>query len=804
MEKVSISVRELVEFILRTGDLDSGFMSASRAQEGTKAHKKLQKSNEELFEKYNREVTLSFEASYEEFSIVIEGRADGIIEEKGDIIIEEIKSTQRDLSLIEEAYNELHWAQVKSYGYIYASKEGLDSIKLQLTYFDLTTEETKSFLKSFNIKELEEFFYGLVDSYYSWARDRYYWGIKRDQSIKGTDFPFESYRRGQRELAVAVYGTIKENKKLFAEAPTGIGKTISTIFPAVKAMGEGLINKIFYLTAKTITRTVGEEAFNRLRTKGLKMRVITLTAKDKICFNKEAACNGEQCEYAKGHYDRVNAAIMDLITNEESFTREIIEAYAKKHRVCPFEFSLDLALFSDAIICDYNYAFDPSAALKRFFDVSVVGKGKSKDSNKIPYALLIDEGHNLVDRAREMFSEELLKSKILEAKKLMKGRAQNLYKSLDKINSYMIDLRHQLEEEDKKSIVTTEPPEEIYILLRIFMKEAEEYLIKNRNTEGYEEILDLYFNFNSFLNIGELYGENYVTYVDSENKDIKLKLFCVDPSKNLKETMNKVRSTILFSATLNPMDYFKELLGHNAEDYNMRLPSPFNRENLKVNIADKISTKYIHRENSYEAIATYIRTFIKGRKGNYMVFFPSYAYMNRVHEDFVNSMSMDEKVDIILQDSSMTEENREEFLKTFDENNENTLVAFAVLGGVFSEGIDLTGDKLIGAIIVGVGLPQLCLERDIIKDYYNEKLNKGYEYSYMYPGMNKVLQAAGRVIRTEKDRGTLMLIDQRFINRDYESLFPREWFPYVKLRDQLQLQRELKEFWEPKQQTDKR
>ncbi|WP_040213639.1 ATP-dependent DNA helicase [Clostridium polynesiense] len=780
--EVNISVRNLVEFILREGSIDSKFMSSSRAQEGTKAHQKLQKINSTEFEKYSSEVYIKKRIQYESLNIVVEGRMDGIIEEDGKKIIEEIKSTNKELSYINEDYNLLHWAQAKCYAFMYADEQGLSEISVMLRYYSLTTEEVKSFIKQYKKEELSEFFYGILDKYYVWAENTLEWESIRDGSITKTPFPFPYYRSGQRELAVAAFGTIKEGKKLFVQAPTGIGKTISTIFPAVKAMGEGKVSRIFYLTAKTITRSVAEESFQKLKEKGLNLKVLTLTAKDKICFCKGESCSPEGCPYADGHFNRVNDAIFDIITNEDYFTREIIEKYAEKHRVCPFEFSLDIALWSDCIICDYNYAFDPRVYLKRFFLEGASGE---------KYAFLVDEAHNLVDRAREMFSSELIKSDFLKVKKLTKGKAPGLYKASNALNSYFIELRHICEDGGSSSFVQKEAPEDINKLLRILMRESEEYLTKNPSTEGYEEIMELFFKCNGFVNISELYDEHYVTYVDTSDREVKLKIFCLDPSKNLKEAMKRARGEIIFSATLTPLSYFQEILGGDEDDYRMRLPSPFPKENIEIMTAP-ISTRYKNRQDTYNIITDYIYSFVTVKKGNYMIFFPSYAYMKEVTERFKERFN---DIRSIIQTGDMSEADRELFLREFKEEPEETLVGFCVLGGIFSEGIDLTGDRLIGAVVVGVGLPQLGLERNIIKDYFDEEMRKGYQYSYMYPGMNKVLQAVGRLIRTERDKGAALLIDDRFTTTAYENLMPPEWLPYKLIRNREELRDNLKRFW---------
>lgn len=791
---IKISVRNLVEFVLRAGDLDMRFTGMSRALEGTMIHQKLQKSNKKTYgeenKEYMSEVFLSHSFEHEGFEFVLEGRADGIIVDKESIniedneniivraVIDEIKSTTRPLDIIEEDYNELHWAQAKCYGYIFALQNSLFSIGIQLTYYQVDTDEIKYLVKEFTAVELREYFYGLIDKYIVWAELTEKWTKIRNDSIKKIAFPFDSYRKGQRELAVAVYRTITEEKKIFVQAPTGIGKTISTIFPAVKAMAEGRTSKIFYLTAKTITRQVAEEAFTRMRQRNLQFKTITLTAKDKVCFNKGAGCNPEACEFARGHFDRVNFAIMDILEKEKDLSRDKVEEYSRKYNICPFEFSLDLTLWVDCVICDYNYVFDPRVYLKRFFL-----------DNGGDYAFLIDEAHNLVDRAREMFSAELSKKTFLDLKKVMKDKQPKISKALGKLNSYMLEMKKLCG--DNKSYIQKNEPEGIYPLLKKFVKESEEWLTKNEKSEGHEELLQLYFDTLAFIRISELYDERYVTYVE-DNGEVRIKLFCLDPSYLLGEAVKRGRSAVFFSATLAPINYFKEILGGSEEDYIMRLSSPFDRENLCLMVADRISTKYKDREKSYDDITEYIKAVIDKNPGNYLVFFPSYKYMTEVYNRFIDKYS---GMEVLLQGTSMSEEEREEFLNKFIPEVDKTLVGFAVLGGIFSEGIDLKGDRLVGAIIVGVGLPQICLERDIIKDYFQKKKRLGYEYSYMYPGMNKVLQAAGRVIRSDTDRGVVLLLDERFSSAQYQNIFPSEWFPNIKIRNSDEVAAELEGFW---------
>ncbi|NLY45454.1 MAG: ATP-dependent DNA helicase [Tissierella sp.] len=770
---IRISVRNLIEFVLRSGDIDNSFMSTSRALEGTLAHQKVQKS---YGNEYSPEVTLKHSFSYNDYSLEVEGRADGIFKLPEEIIIDEIKSTTKDLESIEEDFNHLHWAQAKCYAYIYALQNELTSIYIQLSYFHIESEELKIFKRNFSYVELEDFFIDLIDRYVKWASLTFDWAEVRDGTILDMGFPFDKYRRGQRELAVAAYKTIREGKNIFAQAPTGIGKTMSTLFPSIKSIGEGSISKIFYLTAKTITREIPIKSMEILMGKGLKAKTLVITAKDKICLNEEVKCNPRDCTYAKGHYDRVNDAIMDLFKNEDMISRDVVLKYADKHCVCPFEFSLDISLYADVVICDYNYVFDPQVYLKRFFD------GSSND-----YVFLIDEAHNLVDRSREMFSAEINKADFLDLKDLFKEKYPSIYKALNKCNNIMNNLKKEIR---KGNYYQKEEIADFYYPIKRIITLMEPWLIAEKDHEDYEKVMEFYFGLITFIKISDFYDEHYVTSIEVMDRDMIFKLYCVDSSYLLNQALNRAKSGIFFSATLTPLEYHMDLLGGNTDDYFIRLSSPFPRENLCLMIRDDISTRYKDRDMTYIDIVESIKGLSTFNTGNYFVFFPSYVYMRNVY-DILTERNPD--LNIIIQEGNMKESEREEFLNRFEEDDD--LIAFAVMGGIFSEGIDLVGEKLIGAVVVGVGLPQICFERDIIKDYFKEKQNLGFEYAYMYPGMNKILQSAGRVIRSEEDRGAILLIDDRFTTYRYKELFPKEWGHYKIVRSTNDLKKNLELFW---------
>ena len=775
---IRISVRSLVEFILREGDIDnrvSGSMEKDAMLLGGKIHRKIQSR---MGTNYTAEVPLKIQMPCDGFVLQIEGRADGVLKDDGKVLIDEIKGILRSLEHL-EAPVPVHLAQAKCYAYIYAVQNSLKCIDVQMTYCQMETEEIRRFCQEFEFQELQTWFQDLVTQYEKWAKFEIEWRNVRNDSIRQIEFPFP-YREGQRDLVASVYRTILRKKKLFIQAPTGVGKTMATVFPAVRAVGEGLGEKIFYLTAKTIMRTVAEQAFSLLKERGLLYKTITLTAKEKICFCEEAECNPDACPYAKGHFDRVNDAVFDLITHSGDWSREVLEEQAKKHMVCPFEMSLDVSNWADAVICDYNYAFDPQAHLKRFFSES--GKGE--------YLFLIDEAHNLVERGREMYSASLYKEDLLEVRKLVKAEDPKLAKGLSECNQQFLELKRECEHYQILKSVS-----HIALKLMNVLSKLEDYLEECKDAEKKKRVLDFYFAVRSFLNVHDIMDENYVIFSEMmEDGRFQIKLFCVNPAVNLQNYLEQGNSTIFFSATLLPVHYYKKLLSVKKDDYAVYAHSSFPQENKFLFIGTDVSTRYTRRgESTYQRFARYIAVMAEQKKGNYMAFFPSYRFLEEVHTCFLECV--DHEVDSICQVSYMDEEQREEFLEVFEREREKSLVAFCVMGGIFSEGIDLTEDKLIGAVIAGTGLPQVCTEREILKQYFNAADMDGFDYAYLYPGMNKVLQSAGRVIRTESDRGVILLLDDRFRAMRYREVFPREWQQY-QLGSVKNLEQEIRTFWE--------
>ena len=794
---VKISVRNLVEFILRSGDIDestSGMPDKDAMQLGSRLHRKIQGS---MGSEYRAEVPLKREFPCDDFLICVEGRADGIIEtgRQGEdaappeVTIDEIKGILRPLEYLSEPVP-VHLAQAKCYAYFYACDQDLEHIQVRMTYANLETEEMKYFLYDYSRDELEAWFAGVLEEYKKWARFERNWQQIRQEAIRQTEFPFP-YREGQKQLAQDVYRSIYREKILFVQAPTGVGKTLSCLFPAVKAIGEELSGKLFYLTARTITRMAAAQALDQLRGSGLRLKSVVLTAKEKICMCETPSCNPDDCPYARGHFDRINDAVFTLINEADVFDRTTITAAAERFRVCPFELSLDLSTWVDAVIGDYNYVFHPRARLKRFFGENVRGE----------YLFLIDEAHNLVDRGRDMFSADLYKEEFLALKKAVKGYSPALARALEKANRRFLELRRELEESAadgtdypgsrRDHVRVMEGPGTLPLTLMNLYGAMDEFLDEERKqafpASGRNEaagstlrsqVLDLYFRVGAFLDICDLLDDHYTVYSQMEGERFKVKLFCVNPSANLQACMDRARSCILFSATLLPVDYYKELLSSRTDCYAVYARSVFDPARLKVMTGSGVSVKYTRRtREEYERIAVYIANAISAREGNYMVFFPSYRMLGDVADCFREQLRREDlqQVELLCQEGRMREEEREAFLEKFQGGRSGTLVGFCVMGSIFGEGIDLRRDALIGAVVVGPGLPMVCPEQEILRRYYDQRGKDGFRYAYQCPGMNKVLQAAGRVIRTEEDTGMVLLLDERFLDPRYREMFPREW-----------------------------
>jgi len=769
---LELSVRELAEFVLQAGNLGGGgFTSPSRALAGTRLHQKIQKARPGS---YQKEVRLEKEIVSGEIHLLLRGRIDGLVFEDGKLWLEEIKTVQGGWPPEPSA---VHWGQAKIYAALYAETVAAAACTVQLTYIHLHSGEIQEFTEEHTPGGLQAFFGQVLASYLKWIQDWEEWVKVRNQSLEALAFPHGSYRRGQRELSVKIYNSIRTRRRLLANAPTGIGKTISALFPALKSMAQGQVTKIFYLTSRTPGRIAAENTMAGLRKQGLRIRTVSLTAKSKICFQAtETGCDPTTCPYAIGYYDRSQEAVRDLLATED-ISRFNVELVAQKHQVCPFELSLDAAVWADVIIGDYNYLFDPSVSLKRFFQ-----------EQPRPYAFIVDEAHHLAERCREMFSARLEEFVFAKVKTGRSAPAAACVRAARKVAR---ELGALAENGTAEPALLEELPEELQKAVLNFSRKTEAFFVENGMEAGDEDLLELYFQALTFLRTADELDEKYRIWKRGAADRVELVLDCVDPSSRIDRILSQGRSAIFISATLLPLDYFLKTLGARPEDNAVALDSPFDPENLGVYVADRISADYKNRSSSYAEVAAIIQATVTARQGNYLAFFPSYQYLQSVLAELEKLPAF---ARFLPQAQDMKEAEREAFLKEFQPRTDSSLLGLAVMGGIFGEAIDLTGNRLIGTIVVSVGLPQVGFERSLTQALFAGQGCPGFDYAYTFPGYNRVLQAVGRVIRTETDRGVAVLVDRRFSEYRYRKLMP-PWWRARRVSGSTELARELENFW---------
>ena len=762
---LTLPIRRLVEFLLRTGSIDSRFTGFDRALEGARLHRKLQRAAVKEYPDYQAEAALKQDYTCAGIAYTLEGRADGIFTDKdGTPTIDEIKTTTLPPEFITGEQSPEHWAQAQIYAAIYAHQQGLPAMRVRLVYYQVDEDLEFTFTHDYSADALDAIVTDLLTQYAPWAKRSAEWQRMSRASRQALPFPFASYRPGQRAMMNAVYKTCTEGGQLLCQAPTGIGKTMSVLFPALKAVGEG--GPIFYLTARGTTRAAAENALTLLRTADpdLKLRSVTLTAKDKICLQEHRECTPEACPYANGYYDRVKAALWDGL-DTHALTADALQALARKHKVCPFELGLDLSLWCDVVVGDYNYLFDPVVHLMRFFETAG------------DYLFLIDEAHNLPGRARNMHSASLCKSAFYDAKKRLGKGKSSLKNALTKVNNIFIEWRHRCEDvlgdsRFGRTYFEKSRAEDFDRALTKLCEPLEIWLDEHRDpSETHDALLQLYFDIRAWLRVADTFDNHFVLQISAVGSEVRAAMLCLDPSDFLAADFAKGRAAVLFSATLAPAGYYKDLCGL-PDARTVALRSPFDPSNMGLWCARQVSTRYKDRADSIAKVSDLLAVMAAAQPGHYLAFFPSYSYLQQVWEDFA-ARYPDQPT--LCQESAMGEGQRTEFLAQFLARDGKPLLGFAVLGGVFGEGVDLTGESLIGVAVVSPGLPQIGPRQEQLRDYFEETRGAGFDYAYRYPGMNKVLQAAGRVIRTPQDRGVVLLIDDRFLATDTRRLMPPHW-----------------------------
>ena len=777
---ITLSVHMLVDTLLRRGDIDNRVYNKDTMQLGSKIHASYQEAQGNS---YISEMFLRHSFERENAIVTLEGRADGIILTGKRPIIDEIKSTVMDLDAFYEEQKEWHLGQACCYALMYLLENGGEKAGVRLTYISQKDNKKKVRDWTFGIDELRERVEGLIDQFLGRLEAVYAHFEDRNQSVKRLAFPFESFRKGQREMAKYIYHTAKKGGFFFFEAPTGIGKTMSSLYPSIKAFSETKIDRIFFLTAKNSGKQSAEKAIDILTENGARLYSSTLSSKEAICLSKGSECNPSDCPFAKSYYEIYPSAREEAHKRYTHFGSAEIKELALEFKICPFEFQLDLSLDSDVIIADYNYFIDPFVKLERYF-------GDEADPSS--FFVIADEAHNIIERGRKSYSESISSSDLAVTKAALrkypnttiKTRITRLSKELDAL---------AMETNDESKALPSFPEE--------FLKCIERFMETKRNVQNDEKLPRLPEEVNELsrkcYRLSELIDGGYelLPYVSKKGNATSIGVLCLDPSSMLKESFSKVKGAIFLSGTLSPVDYFMEgILGEKDRPY-LLLPSPFPRENFKILLASNVSTRYKDREKTYGEVADYLVSFVSSKKGNYFIYFPSFAYLRNISP----LLNFGEETNVYMQKESMDPDEKEELLGHFTPNPNESNVALLVIGGSFGEGVDLPSDRLIGVAIVGLGLPQIAFDTEELKKHYDEKLSAGFDYAYRNPGINKVMQAVGRLIRSEKDVGIALLIDDRYLYHEYKDVFLKRWSNYEIVRKPSEIKEKVKAFYKERE-----
>ena len=776
-----ISAYELCSYVLRGGSVDNAMEYGNKAGCTVVSHR-LHESKPNIVDAY------TYSTVCEGYNLTVYTYPEGIRkEDNGVYTVEKVYTVPYSLDKIENGELDIAINTAICSSHIVMHQLGGNYVETRVVYFGEKHDEERTFGQRCYREEANVCFENLVEMLSPFVKiigDRH---TKCLPQLKSLHFPFKDVRESQREFILDTFRAIRTHKRLIVQAPTGTGKTMASVYPAIKSIGEGYADKVFYLTGKATTAYAAINGIDIMRESIPDFRAIHISSKEKCCkstkIKDRRKCKNENCTRSRGFYDKINLALAELLQNYRTYTMDIIDAIAEKYSICSYELSLELSEWCELIVCDYNYLFDLQVYFRRYFG--------AVDAN---YVFLIDEAHNLPDRAREMYSATLTRSdfarienKFPKFPKFARACGDVLSK-FDVLHALAMTEKQQIEEELYGFYITSELPEDITAELTPFVKTVDKMFA----TDFFdEELNELYFNVKHMLKVCEIFDKRFKMYIEAHNEEVTLRLLCLDASYMLDKAMKKGISTVLFSATLTPLEYFSDILGC-GKSTTLDLKSPYDKENLCLIGINNISTRYEDRKKSATNVANVIRASIAGKKGNYIVYFPSYSYLTEVKEIFENKYP---KIKVITQIKSMSEGAKREFLDSFDDKCDTTQVGFCVMGGSFSEGIDLKGERLIGAIIVGVGLPTISSELNIIKEHFDNTRENGYAYAYTYPGMNKVLQAAGRVIRSENERGVVVLIDDRFATEEYKMIMPEYWHHIKYLNNANDLLKEVTLFW---------
>ncbi len=838
--KISVSARRLAEIVHRSGGLAQSAYGGVDSIDGIRAHQRFIetiKQTQPMFY-HASECPFSLEEKFTDFQINIRGRLDHLTFFENQLILYEGKSFRGNKLYLPKDGEPVHWAQLYIYAYMLKkltyedlaktlksndaciTKEihnaiSSESLNLALVYIAVDSEDIVYKKRTVSFKEINDFFELTVKKYYTKMQGWLSWKEIRNTSIQQTGFPFNSLRDGQKQMMREVLGIMRDKGSLLAQAPTGIGKTMGTLFPALKALSANYIQKVFYATAMIATRDVAANSLKILRNNGMAIRSIVLSSKEKSCLQPDLFCDQTICPFAVDYYERLPDAMQDLFKYQD-ITPDIVSQIATKHQVCPHELSLDISDFCDVVIGDYNHVFDPQASIKRII--------RSQDEI---CGLLIDEAHNLPSRAREMFSAQISEESIKDAIEILRFPSLNflpkyndLLESFHQILMFFDEILLVFENNQKpKQNSFFLPSEEKWLIddnfigvkskpipfLKLINRTIEltrYFLDDQKMFDGRQTILKAWFDLMYFVRIADFYYDKaYLTVFRADNKkQISCYLLALDAARHITDVYQNKHPIIFFSATMSPLHYYHSLLNSKFKEFPsevLSLDSPFEPSNRFLSSAINFSVKYKDREKSMPYILRLILRICKKKQGNYLIFVPSFQYLEQLKK-MLRKYKASENEHLVYQDRNMTHKMKQDFLSHYENFGEHTLIGFAVLGSHFNEGIDLEGEKLSGVFVIGTGIPQISPERELMTQYYAEHFEGGRAFGYQYPGFNRVQQAIGRLIRSESDTGIAILIDDRYANPEWNTIFPNDW--HVKnYLDPDDLVNDIEIFWEDHQ-----
>jgi DNA excision repair protein ERCC-2 len=753
MTEYTVAVRELAAFCFRCGDIDYRFTPSPTGVEGVEGHQQVYRRRPSSYLQ-EHSLQASFEA--EDFSLLLRGRADGYDPQAG--YVEEIKTCRVARDAVPAAVETLHWSQALLYAALVlaAEPERLE-IEVRLTWYNIDTEQEWQRVEILQRQTLDSLLTDAVSQYQQWLVVHHQWRRERDASITALDFPFRGYRSGQREMAEIVYKCIAQGGQLLLQAPTGIGKTAAVLYPALKAMAADKHDVIVFVTARTVGRRAAEDSFAQFAEAGLRLRSLSLTAKETVCFSPGKACHGEDCPFAAGYYDRLPAA-REAAMAETVLNRDAVEELARRFTVCPYQLAADLLPWVDATVADIHYVYSFYAGLARQMEAS-----------SLRWSVLLDEAHNLPERGRNMYSASFSKRSLMAARKEADGIVR---RALDRCNRALLDLLKLDWQEADFHMCEAPPPALETALQSLIGAVAEQQVISAEYLNSRRVLLEFYFDMLQFLRVLEVFGDSYRFEMqrDAHPQSLVVRLNCLDAAPLLEPRQRAPVSVTAFSATVSPPSWVGPGLGFATDFVFLSLPSPFQPAQLEVEVNTAVDTRYRARQRTLPRLQRAIEGWLEDNPGNCIVYFPSYQYMQDTL-DGMPALGTDRKV--LVQEREQSEASRAQLLGELRERDD--VAAFCILGGIFGEGIDLPGDDLRSVVIVGVGLPQFNRERQVQRDYFAARYGHGFEYAYLFPGMQKVNQALGRVVRRESDSGRALLLDSRYGEPEYRDLLPPWW-----------------------------